>query len=94
MAHHKAQKMVSPVNCDEIIADYATLMAQIEASSAETATSARKAEDQRNDAESHTTREKWYTAIDWRMIGKRAAGIAVIVPAIACGLLLLNKYSI
>lgn len=91
-AHHKVQKTSSPVNCDEIINDYAVLMACIEEASMKTVTSIQedepKPEHEQPDIQSPKAgKTKWSKRINWRKVGKCLISAApAMLPMIACGL--------
>lgn len=97
-SHHKIQKTPSPVNCDEIINDYAVLMASIEEASTKAATSLReddpKFEHGRPDIHpSKADSTKWIERIDWRKAGKCLMCVApAILPMIVCGLSHFRKH--
>ena len=88
IAHHKVQKTVSPVNCDEIIEDYAALMARIEEASMGHTIDIQTAE-----IESETIRpgilprkadmRRWIEQINWHHVGGYVVNTA---PAIAIAL--------
>lgn len=90
--HHKVQKTSSPVNCDEIINDYAVLMACIEEASMKTVTSIQKdepkSEHEQPDIQSpRASKAKWIRHIDWKKTGKCLVSAApVMLPMIVYGL--------
>lgn len=79
LTHHQVQRALSPVNCEEIIADYAALMAQIEGApvcdSTETFTGALSPEPTESPKEDALPIAR-VKSVDWRTI---AAGVAAIV---------------
>ncbi len=98
MAYHKVQKSTSPVNCEEIIEDYAVLMASIEAASADCAddivgTAPNEAPEMSQEQTEHH-KEKLLEQINWKKVGGYAAVsiVPVVVPVIAYGLLQLRKH--
>ena len=96
-AHHKEQRTLCPVKCDEIIEDYAILMARIEELAAN---SESLGEDRPEDVEHFETQEetpaetdhkeptvqeasakRWYESVNWGSLAAQAA--VVVVPAVA-----------
>ena len=96
-AHHKEQRTLCPVKCDEIIEDYAILMARIEELAAN---SESLGEDCPEDVEHFETQEetpaetdhkeptvqeasakRWYESVNWGSLAAQAA--VVVVPAVA-----------
>ena len=99
-AHHKEQRTLCPVNCDEIIEDYAILMARIEELAAN---SESLGEDRPEDVEHFETQEetpaetdhkeptaqeasakRWYESVNWGSLAAQAAVVAV--PAVAAAI--------
>lgn len=95
IAHHKVQKTASLVNCDEIIEDYAVLMACIE-----DASMGRKVDLQASETKSETIQpefiprtastRKWIERINWRKVGGYVINTAPAV-ALAIGLIPFRK---
>lgn len=79
LANHKVQRTFCTVKCEEIIADYAKLMVQIEAASNEVGEDITKYEASEHEEEVNTPVQKeipWFKRVDW---GSVAAGVAAIV---------------
>lgn len=79
LVNHKEQRALCSVKCKEIIADYASLMAQIEAASSE-------ADEQSTASESFTVckaaasnKRPWYKRVDWCSMVTGVA--AVVIPS-------------
>ena len=79
LANHKEQRAFCGVKCEEIIADYAKLMAQIEAASSGTAEDISDTEDPVPEEvfKANVLKEDhWFKRVDWVSV---AAGFAAIV---------------
>lgn len=79
LANHKEQRALCSVKCEEIIADYAKLMVQIETASNGTVEefSEPKAPVQEDVCKANTLKERpWFKRVDWSSV---AAGFAAIV---------------
>ena len=83
LANHKEQRALCNVKCEEIIADYASLMAQIEASSSEASEQRTASEPSSENTARKTTASNehpWYKRVDWCSI---VAGVAaVVIPSL------------
>jgi hypothetical protein len=90
LAQHVEQRAICPVKCEEIIEDYAILMAQIEEASKGLNEIADK--DETKPKVIHATEtinkhqsSKWYERIDWRVVGEYAVSIVpTVLPVIVC----------
>ena len=96
-AHHKEQRTLCPVKCDEIIEDYANLMARIEELAANAgALCEDHSEDDSHDevekevpvepehkdsAKEEVSAKRWYESVNWGSLAAQAA--VVVVPAVA-----------
>ena len=96
-AHHKEQRTLCPVNCDEIIEDYAILMARIEelAANSESLGEDHPEDVERSETQKETSAEtdhkeptaqeasakRWYESVNWGSLAAQAA--VVVIPAIA-----------
>ena len=79
LAHHQEQRALCTVKCDEIIADYAKLMVQIEAASNGTLDEIIESDASVDEPARKVEAPKiqpWYKRMDW---GSLAAGFAAIV---------------
>lgn len=99
-AHHKEQRTLCPVNCDEIIEDYAILMARIEelAANFESLGEDRPEDGEHSETQKKTTAEadrkeptaeeasvkRLYESVNWRSLAAQAAVVAV--PAVAAAI--------
>lgn len=99
-AHHKEQCTLCPVNCDEIIEDYAILMARIEelAANFESLGEDRPEDGEHSETQKKTTAEadrkeptaeeasvkRLYESVNWRSLAAQAAVVAV--PAVAAAI--------
>lgn len=87
---HKEQRALCPVNCDEIIEDYAVLMAQIEA----LASGEKIDEDEpiivEPVAKTESAVHRFFKLINWGSFGKKVASLAVI--AIPGTIALINAF--
>lgn len=97
LAHNEIQTTVSPVNCEEIIEDYAVLMARIEGASAEVSEDIRDSESCVEEIETSTEptvpiNKRPLGYINRKRFGKYiACAASVAVPIIACEFLQLKK---
>lgn len=96
-AHHKEQRTLCPVNCDEIIGDYAILMARIEelAANSESLGEDRPEDIEHSETQKETPAEtdhkeptaqeasakRWYESVNWGSLAAQAA--VIVVPAVA-----------
>jgi hypothetical protein len=87
LAHHKEQRALCQVNCAEIVADYAVLMAQIEEASS--AASEESILDEPTIPKSKPKESnriiKWFGRINWKKVGTAAAGVAAFLIPITLG---------
>lgn len=81
LAHHQVQRAPSPVNCEEIIADYATLMAEIEGAPVSVAAAVFNDTQSQEPAESRQEQAVCSVkGVNWRAV---AAGFAaIIIPSV------------
>lgn len=90
-SHHKEQKTVAPVNCAEIIDDYAVLMARIEEAS-EKAALASQSEVTEPKGAKKVEKRKRFERINWKVVGGLTKRLAVqVAPPLALMLLARNK---
>ena len=96
-AHHKEQRTLCPVNCDEIIEDYAILMVRIEelAANSESLGENRPEDVEHSETQKETPAEtdhkeptaqeasakRWYESVNWGSLAVQAA--VVVIPAVA-----------
>lgn len=100
LAHHEVQMIASPVNCEEIIEDYAVLMARIEGASAGVSENVqdfgdgvKRFEDSSDPEVKINTRPLEY--VNWKKLGQCIAYTAsVAVPLITCGVLRFRRNSL
>lgn len=86
LKNHKEQKTYCQVRCDEIIGDYASLMAEIEYMSQVHSDKKEVEKDESDDLQNHISKT------DWHNVGKLVAGVAlIIIPTITSTILLSRK---
>ena len=87
---HKEQRALCPVNCAEIIEDYAVLMAQIEA----LASGEKIEEDEPIIVEAVAKKEsavhRFFKSLNWGSVGKKVAGFAAF--AIPGAIAIINSF--
>ena len=91
ITHHEVQKTASPVNCDEIIEDYAVLMACIEDASMGRTVDIQAAENKSEPMQpkfipQKADIEKWIAQINWRKVGgylvNTAPAVAIVIASL------------
>lgn len=100
LAHHEIQTAASPVNCEEIIEDYAVLMARIEGASSGVSEDVRDSESCIEAIETSTDptvtiNKRPLEYINRKRFGKYiACAASVAIPVIACGFLQFRRNSL
>jgi hypothetical protein len=87
LKHHKEQRALCPVKCEEIIADYAVLMTLIEeaSSAANEESILDEATIPRSKPKESNRMIKWFDRINWRKVGTIAAGFATLLIPLILG---------
>jgi len=86
LSNHKEQRALCTVKCEEIIADYATLMAEIEYASAD-----RDSTETEKETAIHN-KKSWFKNVNWKKIGHTAACVAAtVLPGVVMATLLFNR---